>query len=64
MTVVADALGGSQSTGRVVGREAVGAGEGGSGLVSVRVGLAETGLQVTDDGAELARSEEPGAKRA
>lgn len=33
-------------------------------LVLIRVGLGETGLQVTDDGTDLARSEESGSKWA
>ncbi len=55
MTVCADVLGGRGSTWVVVGRTAAASRMGPVlGLMLVRVGPGETGLQVTDDGAELA----------
>lgn len=55
MTAGADVLGRWRSTWVVVGRRAVGSQTGQFlGTVLVRVGLGETGLQVTNDCAELA----------
>lgn len=55
MTAGADVLGGWRSTRVVVERRVLGSRTGRFlGLVLVRVGLGETGLQVTDDCAELA----------